>query len=315
MAALTVAAMRVQRVARRRIEVRSLREQCCGVLHKQSRGRLRLPLGIEAGVWRRRFVYLTADALCYQRAHRSGEVDVSSTRLIRFSTIVSVVGQLDSRILLVHQRRDHGYAPSLAAPSLTARSGGAPSSDPAWAGGESTWRVSKASVQAHRFLLPSAEATGLWASSLLRLIVLCGFACPGSLEVGVDQLSELASSAADERHGDERLHRGPPPLEAAYGGWSAAGSFVSSSADLSDEASLVRSTVEAEVAAKEVGPIVLSDAAAVPVEAAVQPTASGDEAEPPDRDGSDGDAEAAGAVPRSQSPNAAALVRAHAMHV
>ena len=63
------AARQIQRVARRRMEQTFLVEQCRAVLPKLSRAVRLRPLGIEAGVWRNRFVFVTRTALCYQRLH------------------------------------------------------------------------------------------------------------------------------------------------------------------------------------------------------------------------------------------------------
>jgi hypothetical protein len=163
----TVAAMRVQRRMRHAMEGRTLRERCQGVLRVLSPG-VPLPFGFEAAVWRTRYVYLTRGAIGIQSVTRRGTVDTRSTRLVRYASIASIVGQLDERLLLIRFR---------------------PRPD---------------SIKASRLLtllLPSSEATELWARAIPRMVLLGGFMCEASLEV--------AAATHEAEEGSLRARRVP----------------------------------------------------------------------------------------------------------
>ena len=66
------------------MELVACRQQCCGVLLK-SVGGVTLPFGLDMLLWRERFVFATASALCCQRllSRRGSAVDTASTQLLR----------------------------------------------------------------------------------------------------------------------------------------------------------------------------------------------------------------------------------------
>lgn len=200
LATVVVAAMRVQRWARRRIERAALQEGCRAVLLKQVTRRVPLPLGLEARLWRKRYVCLSSGALCYQKLQSSGSrtggvtVDVDSTRVLRYADIERVSGQLSTRLLLVQQRRRAGFVQYSAYRERFGDEG-----DDNGGGPDEIIVDDEYDTLVHLFQLPSAEATELWTTSLVRLIALAGYTCDGSLEVGAEQFDGVVSSIGDER--------------------------------------------------------------------------------------------------------------------
>lgn len=165
----SIAARRIQKWARRRIEGAMMREECRGVLDKRVRKQV-LPFGMEYVVWGERFVYTTKTELCYAKFTRGREVDESSTKRIRYADIAQITGELDTGVLVIGSRNPR--------------------------------RPRQGRLRYVRFQLPTTEEAEVWAANLLRLVTIAGFKCEGALELPGsaedaahdDWMNELAST-------------------------------------------------------------------------------------------------------------------------
>lgn len=182
-----IAARRIQRRVRKRIEGAMMREECRGVLDKLVR-RQALPFGMEYLVWGERFVYTTKTELCYAKFTRGRLVNEESTKRVRYADIAAITGELDTGVLVLSCRNPR--------------------------------RPRSGRLRSVRFMLPTAEETEVWAANLLRLVTIAGFKAEGALELPGSKddeaydgwMNELAAAIETALPADERGGAHEPQL-------------------------------------------------------------------------------------------------------
>ena len=98
------AARCVQRYARVAIAKAYMKEQCRGIIEKQGRA-LNLFWRMEMVVWQERYVFLTDQALHYQKLTKQRLADTATTKAVRFCDVNKVTAQYEDCVLVLHCRQ------------------------------------------------------------------------------------------------------------------------------------------------------------------------------------------------------------------
>ena len=89
-----------------------MKEQCRGIIEKQGRA-LNLFWRMEMVVWQERYVFLTDQALHYQKLTKQRLADTATTKAVRFCDVNKVTAQYEDCVLVLHcrQRSTFGLTP------------------------------------------------------------------------------------------------------------------------------------------------------------------------------------------------------------
>ena len=98
------AARCIQRYARVAIAKAYMKEQCRGIIEKQGRA-LNLFWRMEMVVWQERYVFLTDQALHYQKLTKQRLADTATTKAVRFCDVNKVTAQYEDCVLVLHCRQ------------------------------------------------------------------------------------------------------------------------------------------------------------------------------------------------------------------